>query len=667
MPNRLAGETSPYLLQHRDNPVDWWPWGSPALAEARARGKPILLSVGYAACHWCHVMAHESFEDEAIAAQMNQGFINIKIDREERPDLDAIYQQALGMMGQSGGWPLTMFCTPDGDPFWGGTYFPPTPRWGRPSFPEVLRAVALSWEMSPDRVQENVTVLKQGLARNAQSPGPGSLSLDHLDRLARQVMKMVDLEHGGIAGAPKFPQPGLFDFLWRSALRTGDSALHRAVTLTLERISQGGIYDHLGGGYMRYSTDDVWLVPHFEKMLYDNAQLIALATLVWQETGEPLLRDRIEESIHWLLREMLAEGDAFAATLDADSEGHEGRFYVWQADQIDTLLDAETARWFRQAYDVSGRGNWEGSVILNRSGPQPEGAEDLLARARHILWQEREKRIRPGRDDKILADWNGLMIAALAEAAFVFDHAEWHHAARRAYDCIRTRMTLPDGRLAHSMRLGRVAEIGLLDDLAMMALAALSLFETTGDATFLDHAIGWAEAAQTHHWDSEGGGFFQSAAGALHLVVRPKPVHDAAMPSANGIMAQVLARLWLLTGERRWRDRAEATIDAFSGLASEHYPNMTALLAAFDLLTDSVQVVIVDGDNAHGLERAVASVSLPNRVLLRCSGRDHLPTHHPAHGKHRVEGQAAAYVCRGRTCSAPVTDPAALRLALLSR
>jgi uncharacterized protein YyaL (SSP411 family) len=667
MTNRLAGETSPYLLQHRDNPVDWWPWGPEALAEAKAQGKPILLSVGYAACHWCHVMAHESFEDPTIAALVNQDFIAIKIDREERPDLDAIYQQALGLMGQHGGWPLTMFCTPDGAPFWGGTYFPPEPRWGRPSLPEVLGAVSRSWELTQDRVFENVAALKAGLARAALSPGPGALSLDLLDRSARAILRMVDPEHGGIAGAPKFPQPGLFDFLWRSARRTGDATMRDAVLLTLERICQGGIYDHLAGGFMRYSTDEVWLVPHFEKMLYDNAQLVSLLTLVWQESGEPLWRDRIGETIGWLLDEMLAEGDAFAATLDADSEGHEGRFYVWQTAEIDALLDAETNRWFRQAYGVTQHGNWEGTTILNRSGPQPEGAEDLLARARPLLKAARDRRVRPGRDDKVLADWNGLMIAALADAAFVFDQPGWLHAARRAFETIRSRMALPGDRLAHSLRLGRLSAVGLLDDLAAMGLAALALHQTTGEAPYLRQAMDWADAAQIHHWDRSGGGYFQTAEGADDLVVRPKPVHDSAVPSANGLMAQLLAKLWLLTGETRWHDRADATIAAFSGMPGNHHPNMTALLSAFDLLADPVQVVITDGDGAHALERAVASVSLPNRILLRAHGAEVLPDHHPAFGKHAIDGRAAAYVCRGTTCTAPITDPAGLRVALTSR
>ncbi|OAN53108.1 thioredoxin domain-containing protein [Magnetospirillum moscoviense] len=667
MTNRLAGETSPYLLQHQDNPVDWWPWGPEALAEAKAQGKPILLSIGYAACHWCHVMAHESFEDPTIAEQVNRDFIAIKIDREERPDLDSIYQQALGLMGQHGGWPLTMFCTPAAEPFWGGTYFPPTPRWGRPSFPEVLGAVSRSWDLTQERVFENVATLKAGLARAAHSPGPGTLSLDLLDRSARAILRMVDTEHGGIGGAPKFPQPGLFDFLWRSARRTGDSAMKNAVLLTLDRICQGGIYDHLGGGFMRYSTDDIWLVPHFEKMLYDNAQLVSLLTLLWQETGDPLWRDRVAETIGWLLAEMLAEGDAFAATLDADSEGHEGRFYVWQAAEIDSLLDAETNRWFRQAYGITQHGNWEGTTILNRSGPQPEGAEDLLARARPILKAARDQRVWPGRDDKVLADWNGLMIAALAEAAFVFDQPGWLDAARRAFETVRTRMALPGDRLAHSLRLDRLSDVGLLDDLATMGLAALALYQTTGESPYLREAAAWAEAAQTHHWDQSDGGFFQTATDARDLMVRPKPVHDSAVPSANGLMAQLLAKLWLLTGETRWRDRADATIAAFSGLDIDHHPNITALLTAFDLLADSVQVVITEGAGAHALERAVAAIALPNRILLRTGGTDPLPDHHPAFGKLPIDGRAAAYVCRGSTCSAPITDPAALRAALASR
>jgi uncharacterized protein YyaL (SSP411 family) len=670
MTNRLADETSPYLLQHKDNPVAWRPWGPEAMAEAKETGKPILLSIGYAACHWCHVMAHESFETPAIAALMNDLFVNVKVDREERPDLDAIYQQALAMMGQHGGWPLTMFLTPAGEPFWGGTYFPPSARYGRPGFPEVMRAVHDAWTNTPTKVAENVDTIKTGLAQQAHSPGSIELDLDMLDRGARQLLQVVDTEHGGLQGAPKFPQPGLFDFLWRAHLRTGDEALKEAVTLTLNRMSYGGIYDHLGGGFMRYSTDERWLAPHFEKMLYDNAQLIDLLILVWQETGDELYRTRLTETIEWVLREMIAEDGAFAATLDADSEGHEGKFYTWSATEIDRLLDAETARWFKQAYDVRPEGNWEGTNILHRNHqPQPVGVEDLLADARAVLWRERESRIRPGRDDKVLADWNGMMIAAMANAAFVFEMPRWLDAAMVAYETVRTRMALPGGRLAHAMRHGRMRPIGMVDDLAHMARAALVLHEITGRAEYVAQAQAWVTAADTHHWDDREGGYFQAADDAADVIVRAKPIHDSAVPAANGVMTQVLGRLWQVTGEGRHRDRADATIAAFSALVPDHFANVTALLAGFEQLANPVQVVVVGAateDSTQALLRAVAESSLPTRVLDHANGAG-LSRHHPAAGKGLVDGQPAAYVCRSFACSPPYTDAGRLRDALAAR
>lgn len=670
MANRLAGETSPYLQQHAGNPVNWWPWGPEALAEAKATDRPILLSVGYAACHWCHVMAHESFENNAIAQRMNDAFVNIKIDREERPDLDSIYQHALGMMGQHGGWPLTMFLTPGGEPFWGGTYFPPFSRYGRPGFPDVLKAVADTWATQREKVRENVIALREGLEEQARSPGPGTISLDLINQGARQILRAVDTVNGGLQGAPKFPQPGLFEFLWRTSRRTGDTVLHDAVTLTLDRMSHGGIYDHLGGGTMRYSTDEEWLVPHFEKMLYDNAQLIDLLTMVWQDTRNPLYAQRVNETAEWTLREMMAERGAFAATLDADSDGGEGRFYTWTASEIDRLLDPETASFFKQAYDVRPAGNWEGVSILQRNHqPQPVGIEDTLADARAVLWRDRESRPRPGRDDKILADWNGMMIAALANAGFVFSMPRWIDAAQVAFATIATQMALPGGRLAHAMRFGKMKAIGLVDDLAHMARAALVLYEVTGDPAYLEKAQLWVQAADDYHWDKVEGGYFQPADDATDVVVRPKPIHDSAVPAANGIMAQVLARLWLLTGEPHYNARAAATIDAFSALIRDQFPNLTSLLGAFEQLANPLQVVIAGpraDDDTRALLRAVAETSAPTRVLQFADNAS-LPDHHPAHGKHPVEGQPAAYVCKGAVCSAPITDAGMLRDALLSR
>ncbi|MGE5517613.1 MAG: thioredoxin domain-containing protein [Bacteroidota bacterium] len=671
MTNRLAGETSPYLLQHQSNPVQWWPWGPDALAAAKAAGKPILLSVGYAACHWCHVMAHESFENDAIAAQMNRDFINIKVDREERPDLDAIYQQALGMMGQHGGWPLTMFLTPDGAPFWGGTYFPPAPRYGRPGFPEVLRAITDTWANGQDKVTLNVEALKNGLAETPKRSRHQDLSLELMDRGAAQVLRMIDPEHGGLQGAPKFPQPGLLEFLWRASLRSGDPALRQAVTLTLDRMSYGGIYDHLGGGFMRYSTDEAWLVPHFEKMLYDNAQLIELLTQVWQGTGEALYHQRVAETVEWLLRDMTAEGGAFAATLDADSEGIEGKFYTWSAAEVDRLLDPESARWFKMAYDVRSGGNWEGTTILHRNHqPQPMGVEDVLADARAVLWREREARVHPGRDDKILADWNGMMIAALARAAQVFAMPRWLDAARVAYETVRTRMALPDGRLAHAMRLGRFRSVGLVDDLAHMARAALALHQATGEAVLLDQARAWVDAANRHHWDAASGGYFQAADDADDVIVRLKPIHDSAVPSANGVMAQVLVRLAQLTGDDSYRQRAETILDSFAGEIAEHFANMTALLLAYEALAAPIQVVVVGPagrNDTEALIQAAVEAPAPDLVLMRSDGNGALPSSHPAHGKGLVDGAAAAYVCHGFSCAAPITDAGLLRPALTQR
>ena len=429
--NRLGEETSPYLLQHKDNPVHWQPWGSEALAAAKAEDKPILLSVGYAACHWCHVMERESFENEAIAALMNEHFVCIKVDREERPDLDAIYQNALALMGEQGGWPLTMFLTPDGHPFWGGTYFPPEPRWGRPGFPQVLIAIGNAYHADKDTVAKNVAALREGLRRLEQPQsgegGAPEISTGLFNRVAERLLREVDPLNGGIGTAPKFPQCGIFELLWRAWKRIRQEPYRDAVIRTLTTISQGGIYDHLGGGYARYATDARWLVPHFEKMLYDNAELISLLTLVWQETRNPLYAQRVNETIGWLEREMTGPEGGFFSSLDADSEHEEGKFYVWSEAEIDRVLGERTAL-FKQFYDVAPEGNWEGHNILNRlHHPALADAETEteLARCREMLLAARAPRVRPGLDDKVLADWNGLIIAALAEAGLAFERLDW--------------------------------------------------------------------------------------------------------------------------------------------------------------------------------------------------------------------------------------------------
>src|SRR3990170_490590 len=454
--NLLGQETSPYLLQHKDNPVHWRPWGQAALAEGRAAGKPILLSVGYAACHWCHVMAHESFEDEATAAVMNDLFVNIKVDREERPDVDAIYMGALHELGEQGGWPLTMFLTSDAEPFWGGTYFPKDERYGRPAFVRVLNDVARIYRDEQDKVRQNADVLKDRLKPKPRGAGAAPPNEATLADLARRLVQAVDPVHGGIRGAPKFPQPQFFGLLWRAGLRFGLANLLEAVDLTLAHIAQGGIYDHLGGGFSRYSVDERWLVPHFEKMLYDTAQILELLALAWARGGKELFRTRAHETVGWLEREMITQEGVFADSLDADSEGEEGRFYLWTAAEIEAALGANDAALFAEIYDVTAGGNFEGHNILNRLNAielRDAETERRLAEMREKLLARRASRIRPGFDDKVLADWNGLMIAALANAAEAFDRPEWLAAAERAFAFVSTRMTA-NGRLLHAYRAG---------------------------------------------------------------------------------------------------------------------------------------------------------------------------------------------------------------------
>ncbi|MBB4264512.1 thioredoxin domain-containing protein [Roseospira visakhapatnamensis] len=688
--NRLADETSPYLLQHKDNPVHWWPWGEAAFAEARASGRPVLLSVGYAACHWCHVMAHESFENPAIAARMNALFVNIKVDREERPDVDALYMGALALMGEPGGWPLTLFLTPDGRPFTGGTYFPPTPRHGRPGFPAVLEQVSALFHADDGRVARAATGLCQALEAQARGGGSGEgpdadgpdgagavPTLADQDAWARRLLDHLDPVHGGLAGAPKFPMVTALDALWRAFRRTGDESLGDAVRLSLTRMGQGGIYDHLGGGFARYSTDERWLAPHFEKMLYDNAQVLDLMVRVWARDRTPLLLARIEETVAWVEREMIADNGAFAATLDADSEGEEGRFYVWREAEVDAVLDGdpETAALVKAAYDVTAAGNWEGRVILNRSGPQPvpppgwstDDVEAALARGRARLLAARDTRVRPARDDKVLADWNGLMIAALARAAAVLDRPAWRTRAETAFAAVVRDLGWRDeaghARLSHAWRQGRRRKVGVLDDLGHMALAALALHRGTGTADYLEHARAWVDTALALYGDTEAGGFFLAAADAPDLIVRPKSAMDTPAPSGNGALALALARLAAMTGDETDARQAEATARAFAAVLPRGYPHTATLLAALEALARCPQVVVVgrsDDPGTAALMGVAAASPDPDLVLTRVTPGDAVPAGHPAAGKTAVADQATAYVCRGPTCGAPVTDPAVL-------
>ena len=661
--NLLARETSPYLLQHKDNPVAWRAWGPDALAEARADGRPILLSIGYAACHWCHVMAHESFEDPETAARMNALFVNVKVDREERPDLDAIYQHALALMGEQGGWPLTMFLTPDGEPFWGGTYFPPAPRYGRPGFPQVLESVSRVFRDEPERLRENVETIRSGLSRLSRAPGDADLGRSELDAAARALLAMTDTILGGLRGAPKFPQVPIFEALWRAWLRTGEASFAHAVTVTCERMCQGGIYDHLGGGFARYSTDPLWLVPHFEKMLYDNAQILDLLTLVWQGTKTPLFETRIRETVDWLLREMVVESGAFAATLDADSEGEEGRFYVWDESEVEAALGAD-ARLFKVAYDVSAGGNWEGRNVLNRlRAPSLEADDEArLAGLRRRMRARREKRPRPARDDKVLADWNGLAVHALARAGAAFGEPAWTAAARRAFDAV-TRAMGDGDRLFHAWRRGEARHAGMLEDYANMARAALALYETDRAPHLLEFARRWVAVLEERFRDSAGGGYFQSADDAGDVIVRATSAADGAVPPGNAVMLGVLSTLAAVSGEDARRRRADELIAAFGAQVARHPASACAFMNALEQAREAPQIVVVGdaGDpDAEAFVRFVNATCLPGRTLSVIADGDSLPAGHPAAGKRRVDGKTAVYVCRGQTCSPPATDTQAL-------
>jgi len=662
--NRLARETSPYLLQHKHNPVDWWPWGTEALAEAKRANRPILLSVGYAACHWCHVMAHESFEDAATAQVMNDLFVNIKVDREERPDIDQIYMSALHHLGEHGGWPLTMFLTPDGEPFWGGTYFPKTSRYGKPAFVDLLREVERVFRQDPQSVEQNRSALMARLAQSARPKGRVVIAAPELDRAASQIAGMIDPVNGGMRGAPKFPQPMMLEFLWRAGQRVNDKRYFGAVELTLNRICEGGIYDHLGGGFSRYSVDERWLVPHFEKMLYDNALLLELLALAYQRSANELFRQRAHETVGWLAREMTTAEGAFCASLDADSEGEEGKFYVWSLAEITAVLGEDDAAFFAAHYDVTPGGNFEGHNILNRLKHLPRSMDDekKLAPMRETLLATRAKRVRPGLDDKVLADWNGLMIAALVNAGLVFEEPHWLEMAARAFLFVDAKMTHGD-RLGHSWRADKLLVPGLASDHAAMIRAALALHEATGEHAHLERALAWQATLDRHYANPDNGGYFLTADDAAGLVVRPNATTDDATPNPNALAAQNLIRLAVFTGQHAWRDKADRLFEGIAAGAGENLFAHLALLNALDLRLRAAEIVVTgEGARANDLLAAARKLPFLDRIVLRASPA--LPASHPAQEKIKATAQSAAFVCVGETCSLPVSEPDAIAAAV---
>ncbi len=680
--NELAHAASPYLLQHKDNPVHWRLWGPAALAEAEAANKPILLSVGYAACHWCHVMAHESFEDPETAAVMNELFVNIKVDREERPDIDHIYMQALHAFGEQGGWPMTMFLTPRGEPFWGGTYFPKDARYGRPAFVTVLRSVARAFRDEQGKITENAEAVRRALGPMEPAPaGAAPLSLALADALAPKLALYVDPVDGGLRGAPKFPNPAIFEFLWRVGARLTDKPYRDLVRLTLTKMSEGGIYDHLGGGYARYSTDDRWLVPHFEKMLYDNAQILELLALAWRRFGDGLFKQRAYETVGWLEREMIRGG--FCASLDADSEGVEGKFYVWTWQEIAAVLGEDDAAFFGTFYDATRAGNWsEGGhrvTILNRlplkAPPTPE-EEARLAPLRQKLFAAREQRVHPGLDDKIMADWNGLTIAALVNAATVFGEPRWIGLAARAYHYVVAHLQFEDAdgarRLAHSARGGIVVKPGLALDHAAMARAALALYEArhrSGAALapydYLADAMAWAETIARHHIEPETGLVAMAADDANDIIIRLAPTADDAIPNAHSVTLGVLVRLAAATGAAKWRQRADALFAAVTPAVNANPIGHVGILNALDLYLRGREIVIA-GPERQALYEAALAAPFDTRMVLDLDAAEALPPDHPAEGQIAAAGTAAAFVCCAGVCSLPVHDMAGLSALLAS-
>jgi uncharacterized protein len=658
--NRLARETSPYLLQHKHNPVDWWPWGTEALAEAKRANKPILLSVGYAACHWCHVMAHESFEDAETAKVMNDLFVNIKVDREERPDIDQIYMAALHHLGEHGGWPLTMFLTSEGEPFWGGTYFPKTARYGKPAFVDLLREVERVFRQEPQSVEQNRSALMARLAESARATGRVTIAAADLDRAADQLAGMIDPVNGGMRGAPKFPQAMMLESLWRAGERTSTARYCAAVELSLARICEGGIYDHLGGGFSRYSVDERWLVPHFEKMLYDNALLLELLALAYLRSGNELFRRRAQETVTWLRREMTTPEGAFCASLDADSEGEEGKFYVWSLAEVTTTLGREDAAFFAAHYGVTAEGNFEGHNILNRLQHVPRSVEDeqRLAALREKLLRVREERVRPGRDDKVLADWNGLMIAALVNAGLALNEPLWVEMGARAFLFIDAKMS-HGNRLGHSWRAGKLMLPGLASDHAAMIRAALALYEATGEHGYLERALDWQATLDRHYANPDNGGYFLTADDAEGLVVRPGATTDEATPNPNAVAAQNLIRLAVFSGQHAWRDKADRLFAGIAASAAENLFAHLALLNALDLRLRAAEIVVT-GEDERASDLLATARKLPflDRVVLRASHA--LPAEHPAHDKIKATAHSAAFICIGEACSLPVSEPDAL-------
>ncbi len=674
MPNRLAHETSPYLLQHADNPVDWYSWGEEALRKAKEENKPIFLSIGYAACHWCHVMEHESFEDPATAALMNEHFVNVKVDREERPDLDAIYMQAVVALTGHGGWPMSVWLTPDGVPFYGGTYFPDAPRHGMPSFKQVLTSLNEAWVNQRDEVQRATGSVLDHLKQESSLPGEseGELSRDVLDVAVQNVGAAFDWSNGGWGKAPKFPQPMTIEFLLRYHVRMGDEYSRRMIDKALTKMARGGITDQIGGGFHRYATDAIWLVPHFEKMLYDNSQLARAYLHAWQLTGEELYQRIAVETLDYVAREMTHPDGGFYSTQDADSEGEEGKFFVWSIDEMREVLGDEAIP-LNDVFGVTQSGNFEGHNILHVArdpedvarahGLDVDRLHTILAESKRKLFGAREKRVKPGRDEKVLTAWNGLMLAAFAEAARALKRDDYRQVAVRNADFLLRELRKPEGRLLRSWKAGSGAKLnGYLEDYSHLIEGLLALYQTTFEARWFAAARELADA-MIAHFAAPDGTFYDTSDDHEALVVRPRDLQDNAVPSGNAMAAMVLLKLGAYTGESRYTDIAEKSLRGLQAAFQKYPTAFGQWLVAYEFAIGSPQEIAVVGDPESADTQAMLDVIFagfrPHQVVALKRPGEESPIPLLDH-REQIDGRATVSVCQHFACMRPVTEPKAL-------
>ena len=670
--NRLATETSPYLLQHAHNPVDWYPWGAEAFTKAQAEDKPILLSVGYSACHWCHVMAHESFENEHIAALMNKLFVNIKVDREERPDVDEIYMNAVQMLTGRGGWPMTVFLTPDGKPFYGGTYFPPEDRHNIPAFPRVLAGIAQAYREKPEDVTKSTAEILSRLEQLARrEPTAQPLDVSVLEKAVEGLAQHYDETHGGIGQAPKFPNTSVFALFLRYAHATGKQRYLDMTTHTLRKMAQGGMYDHLGGGFHRYSVDERWLVPHFEKMLYDNALLARLYLEGYQASRDPFFRQVVEDILAYVEREMVSQEGGFYSTQDADSEGAEGKFFVWGQDEVIQILGDEAGEIFCRYYDVTDVGNFERKNILHPTleldqlarlfQREVDDVKQLIGQAKDTLLAVREQRVKPGRDEKILTSWNGLMISAFAEAYKVLGNPDYLEVARRSIRFIQTALSR-EGRLLRSYKDGQAKFNAYLDDYACFSAALLDVYEATFEPEYLDEAVALTDVLLDRFWDTQEGGFFFTSSDHEALISRSKSAFDGSVPSGNSVAASVLLRLYYATERPDYLTKAETIFRLFYDALEQNPFGFSNMLCGLDFYLRRPKEIVLLGDpvapETTALLRNIHGNFIPNKTLL-CFDPERPPQQGiPSllEGKTRIEDQLTAYVCHNFACSLPVTS-----------